>query len=136
MWSLVFLIVQVLPIMSDFKLEAVLPGNPIILTPRIRLSCCVTKKSPPYMMHPCALHHNATGHGSHGLSALRARRTKSRGPKGLQLEVGPRSCPRLIVAHNLVWEQTKKMFVMFLLLFIFYIWHVQLYIYIGSAAEY
>ena len=31
MWSLLFLIVQVLPIMSDFKLEAVLPGNPIII---------------------------------------------------------------------------------------------------------
>ena len=32
--------------------------------------------------------------GSHGLSARRARRTKSRGPKGLQLEVGARRAPR------------------------------------------
>ena len=31
--------------------------------------------------------------GSHGLSARRARRTKSRGPKGLQLEVGARRAP-------------------------------------------
>ena len=35
--------------------------------------------------------------GSHGLSARRARRTKSRGPKGLQLEVGARRAPRLLV---------------------------------------
>ena len=35
--------------------------------------------------------------GSHGLSARRARRTKSRGPKGLQLEVGARGAPRLLV---------------------------------------
>ena len=56
-----------------------------ILTPRIRLSsCCVTKKSPPYTMHPCAMHHDATGRGSHGLSARRARRTKSRRPEGPQ----------------------------------------------------
>ena len=34
--------------------------------------------------------------GSHGLSARRARRTKSRGPKGLQLEVGARSAPKLL----------------------------------------
>ena len=33
----------------------------------------------------------------HGLSARRARRTKSRGPKGLQLEVGARRAPRLLV---------------------------------------
>merc|ERR1719239_1572884 len=32
-----------------------------------------------------------------GLSARRARRTKSRGPKGLQLEVGARRAPRLLV---------------------------------------
>ena len=31
--------------------------------------------------------------GSHGLSARRARRTKSRGPKGLHLEVGARRAP-------------------------------------------
>ena len=35
-----------------------------------------------------------------GLSARRARRTKSRGPKGLQLEVGARRAPRLLVYHN------------------------------------
>ena len=33
-----------------------------------------------------------------GLSAQRARRTKLRGPKGLQLEVGARRAPRLLVA--------------------------------------
>ena len=32
-----------------------------------------------------------------GLSARRAGRTKSRGPKGLQLEVGARRAPRLLV---------------------------------------
>ena len=32
-----------------------------------------------------------------GLSARRAGMAKSRGPKGLQLEVGPRSGPRLLV---------------------------------------
>ena len=37
--------------------------------------------------------------GSHGLSAIRARRTKSRGPKGLQLEVGARRAPRLLVSN-------------------------------------
>ena len=31
-----------------------------------------------------------------GLSARRTRRTKSRGPKGLQLEVGARRAPRLL----------------------------------------
>ena len=35
--------------------------------------------------------------GSHGLSALRAQRTKSRGPKGLQPEVGARRAPRTIL---------------------------------------
>ena len=35
--------------------------------------------------------------GSRGLSARRARRTKSRGPKGLQIEVGARRAPRLLV---------------------------------------
>ena len=34
-----------------------------------------------------------------GLSARRARRTKSRGPKGLQLEVGARRAPRLLVLY-------------------------------------
>ena len=45
--------------------------------------------------------------GSHGLSARRARRTKSRmpegqkaGPKGRQLEVGAQRAPRLLVSHN------------------------------------
>ena len=38
--------------------------------------------------------------GSHGLSARRARRTKSRGPKGLHLEVGARRAPRLLVPYN------------------------------------
>ena len=37
--------------------------------------------------------------GSHGLSARRARRTKSRGPKGPQLEVGARRAPRLLVIY-------------------------------------
>ena len=37
--------------------------------------------------------------GSHGLSARRARRTKSRGPKGLQLEVGARRAPKLLVEN-------------------------------------
>ena len=35
--------------------------------------------------------------GSHGLSARRARRTKSRGPKGHQLEVRARRAPTLLV---------------------------------------
>ena len=35
--------------------------------------------------------------GSHSLSAQWARRTKSRGPKGLQLEVRPRRVPTLLV---------------------------------------
>ena len=38
--------------------------------------------------------------GSHGLSAQRARRTKSRGPQGLQLEVGARRAPRLLVSDK------------------------------------
>ena len=69
-------------------------------------SCCVTKKSPPYTMHPCAMHHDATGHGSHDLSARRARRTKSSrpeglkaGPKGRKLEVRARRAPRLLVRN-------------------------------------
>ena len=37
--------------------------------------------------------------GSRGLSARRARRTKSRGPKGLQLEVGVRRAPRLLMSY-------------------------------------
>ena len=35
--------------------------------------------------------------GSHGLSARRAQRTKSRGPKGLQLEVRAQRAPGLLV---------------------------------------
>ena len=38
-----------------------------------------------------------------GLSARRARRTKSRGPKGLQLEVGARRAPRLLVIDIVVY---------------------------------
>ena len=38
--------------------------------------------------------------GSHGLSARRARRTKSRGPKGLQLEVGARRASKFLVEDN------------------------------------
>ena len=34
-----------------------------------------------------------------GLSARRAQRTKSRGPKGLQLDVGARRAPRLLVCN-------------------------------------
>ena len=37
---------------------------------------------------------------SHGLSAQRVRRTKSRGPKGLQLEVVARRASRLLVVYN------------------------------------
>ena len=37
-----------------------------------------------------------------GLSARGARRTKSTGPKGLQLEVGARMAPRLLVLHILM----------------------------------
>ena len=40
--------------------------------------------------------------GSHGLSARRARRTKSKGPKGLQLEVGARRAPKLLVCFIFV----------------------------------
>ena len=46
--------------------------------------------------------------GSHGLSARRARRTKSRGLKGLQLEVGARRAPKLLVLHialHFTWER-------------------------------
>ena len=35
-----------------------------------------------------------------GLSARMARRTKSRGPKGLQLEVGAQRAPTLLVLDN------------------------------------
>ena len=38
---------------------------------------------------------------SHGLSARRAQRTKSRGPKGLLLEVGARRAPRLLVIYKI-----------------------------------
>ena len=49
----------------------------------------------------CQRHYPMTAslHGSHGLSAWRARRTKSRGPKGLQLEVGAQRAPRLLVLN-------------------------------------
>ena len=40
-----------------------------------------------------------------GPSARRARGTKSRGPKGLQLEVRARRAPRLLVIHNFVCSQ-------------------------------
>ena len=42
-----------------------------------------------------------------GLSARRARRKKSRGPKGLQLEVGARRAPRLL---SLIWVKIKVWF--------------------------
>ena len=42
-----------------------------------------------------------------GLSARRARRTKSRGPKGLQLEVGARRAPRLLVYNNIAKKRYK-----------------------------
>ena len=41
----------------------------------------------------------STLRGSHGLRARRARRTKSRGLKGLHLEVGARRAPRLLVLN-------------------------------------
>ena len=47
-----------------------------------------------------------------GLSAQRARRTKSRGPKGLQLEVRVRRAPRLLVFH-----------ISFIIYFIHHIFH-------------
>ena len=43
--------------------------------------------------------------GSHGLSAQRAGRTKSRGQKGLQLEVGAWRAPRLLVAQYFCQDQ-------------------------------
>ena len=50
---------------------------------------------------------DATVRGSHGLSARRARRTKSRrpegpkgGPKGHRLEVGARRAPKLLVFNK------------------------------------
>ena len=47
--------------------------------------------------------------GSHGLSARRARRTKSRGPKGLKLEVGARRAPRLLVnSYNHIFSCQKR----------------------------
>ena len=55
--------------------------------------------------------HRPNLRGSHGLSARRAWRTKSRGPKGLQLEVGAWRAPRLLVMiifgspkHALIWQ--------------------------------
>ena len=56
--------------------------------------------------------HNATACWSHGLSAQRARRTKSSrpegpkaGPKGRRLEVGARRAPRLLVyIYGLWWK--------------------------------
>ena len=47
--------------------------------------------------HVMVLTRDGWWRGSHGLSAWRVRRTKSRGPKGLQLEVGARRAPRLLV---------------------------------------
>ena len=44
-----------------------------------------------------------------GLSARRAQRTKSRGPKGLQLEVGARRAPRLLV-FNICKEYFFKVY--------------------------
>ena len=85
-----------------------------ILTPRIcdpcYCCCCcysVTKKRlthyPTAITHyPMAIHSiQSTTRESHSLSARRTRRTISRGPKGLQLEVGARRAPRLLVHHNL-----------------------------------
>ena len=40
--------------------------------------------------------------GSHGFSAQRARKAKSRGPKGLLLEVGPQREPTLLVAKQIL----------------------------------
>ena len=39
------------------------------------------------------------------LSAQRARRTKSTGPKGLQLEIGPGGAPKLPVPHTEAYPQ-------------------------------
>ena len=50
-------------------------------------------------------------HGSHGLSARRAQRTKSRGPKGLQVEVGARRAPKLLVVNkriHVIVNSTKE----------------------------
>ena len=46
--------------------------------------------------------------GSHGLNARRARRTKSRGPKGLQLEVGARRALRHLVKYIAVNNWTSN----------------------------
>ena len=48
--------------------------------------------------------------GSHGLSARRARRTKSRGPKGLQLEVGARRAPRLLFNTKVCYDLSNPKF--------------------------
>ena len=61
--------------------------------------------------HVMVLTRDGWWRGSHGLSTRRTRRTKSRGPKGLQLEVGARRAPRLLVYtyfldsnQTLVWH--------------------------------
>ena len=67
-----------------------------ILTPRIRDSyrCCysVTNKTGLHTIQSLMRR-------SHGLSARRVRRTKSRGAKGLQLEVGAQRAPWLLVSY-------------------------------------
>ena len=60
--------------------------------------------------------------GSHGLSARRAQRTKSRGPKGLQLEVGARRAPRLLfhiyfVLHNQIFMVLFFCMVIFIIMY-------------------
>ena len=70
----------------------------------------LSKKCFEFVGKICQRHYPMTAslHGSHGLSARRARRTKSRGPKGLQLEVGARRAPRLLVAHNTSTHRSNR----------------------------
>ena len=68
---------------------------------RVRVLAHVMVNSLCYGVSPCygVSRVMSCWRGSHGLSARRARRTKSRGPKGLQLEVGAQRAPRLLVIH-------------------------------------
>ena len=61
-----------------------------------------------------------------GLSARRARRTKSRGPKGLQLEVGARRAPRLLVLH-MFYTLCETFYIQYFTLYIFFIAYIMFY---------
>ena len=69
-----------------------------ILLLKLPCSCVIFL---PHLTHThthlkCKLSIRCVGQ-SHGLSARRGQRTKSRGPKGLQVEVGAQGTPRLLV---------------------------------------